>query len=580
MIISSLNPKAKKQLCSTRKCQNTANPNTISFRGAGYLKPELAGSISSLVRAYGDILNSLSKKTDEGIAHIEKEFGSFEYGRSMTFHDCGQNKTSISVRVPEGKTGRNLIKIVVKKGKNYPDDKIFLNSFTISDYNRLLKDEQPNKAYVFPEKMEYLSNDELINTKSESNLENVVDDLDFEMLKMRKLLNKMSGQFLKPETYRLNGENLKLFENIDKLYEDSDKFLKTLSHKLSIKLRTDYGDYKLQAKQPTHILTNIGDEKYKIVYKKLENPEHGPLVRLMIYNSDDEVVDGFLIDKNNRIVSNFNTEYFNIIPPKLTFYDKQSVEKILPRFEKYLDLYEKKLTDFNEFLNKKVYERTLKPVVGTIQGETFDKLANIHAIYDNLSEKFSAINPAALSNLKTSYPKWAAAGGQRGFVFKMQDDGILSIVKMNAGKENKLLRLRFSNNGDVKYFLINNDRVVKNFNPKYPQMLPPVLKYYDDIELEEAGIEPFIAKAAEEMDEFKKYIDNPPQKPVKNKQNPVQRKVKKSAEISGSDDYQKLIKDCRIKFEDALKNAENNLENFNKVLSDIQQKVNAFFEKK
>ena len=126
MIISSLNPKAKKQLCSTRKCQNTANPNTISFRGAGYLKPELAGSISSLVRAYGDILNSLSKKTDEGIAHIEKEFGSFEYGRSMTFHDCGQNKTSISVRVPEGKTGRNLIKIVVKKGKNYPDDKMVI----------------------------------------------------------------------------------------------------------------------------------------------------------------------------------------------------------------------------------------------------------------------------------------------------------------------------------------------------------------------------------------------------------------------------------------------------------------------
>ena len=593
MIISSINIfNTNNKFHSYKKQPDQINEkkDNITFKGSPiFLNHRLAESIASVAGAYEEILTALSRKTDEGIKQIEKEFGNIEFGRSLTFHDCGEAKTSIVIRVPENKTARDILKIVVKKGKDYPDNKIFLNSYTIADYNRPLKDEHPNHAYIFPEKTEYLTKEALKNGFSESVLENIIDDLDFQMLKLRKLLNRMSGQFLKPEIFTLGGKTLKQFENIERLYNETDNLIKSLPHKLSIKLRSEYGDYTLQAKQPTHILTNIGDNKNQIVYKKLEHPEHGTLTRLLIYNSDGEIVDGFLFDNKKRIVSNFNIEHFNIIPPKLNFYDEKSVNKIHPALEKYLELYEEKLNDFNTFLKQKILERKMTPVVGKIQGKTFDNLTNINTIYDDLCEQFSKLSPAVRSNLKTSYPKWHAAGGQRGFVFKTEDNEIISVLKMNSGKGNHLIRLHILKDGTSKYFLINHDNVVKNFNPKYPQMIPPVLKYYNDIELEQTGIDDCIKKTAVEMENFKQYIHNQNEKIVNEKIKPetksspknktVKTPVKKMPKNSKSDDYKKLIKECKVQFDNALKNAENNLENFNKILFEIQQKITEFFEK-
>lgn len=93
--------------------------------------------VSSISNAYKDILKKISEKTPEGMEIIEKEYKDFKSTRSLMFHNCGENKTSIQVRVPDGKDGKDFIKIVVKKGNNFVDDRVILDSFTIKNFVNL-----------------------------------------------------------------------------------------------------------------------------------------------------------------------------------------------------------------------------------------------------------------------------------------------------------------------------------------------------------------------------------------------------------------------------------------------------------
>lgn len=556
----------------------------ISFQGTpNFLKHDLIEHLTTIARAYEDISKSLARKTEKGIEVIEKECD-FEYGRSMIFHNCGNSQNTILVNISDNKAERDLIKIIVKKGKSPADNKKFLNSFTISDYRKVLKDENPNQSYIFPKNIDYLSTEELKNNNVELNLQNTLNDLDFGMLKLRKFLNKINNQFLKPENYKFNNKVLQNWNEIDSSYSEVDKIIKSIPQKLSIKLRSDYGDYRLQAKQPTHILTNIGNEKCQIVYKKLDHATNGLLTRLLVYNDKNELINGFLVDKENQIVSNFNVKNFNVIPQKLTFHDQNSVQTILPELEKYLELYAEKLKDFKGFLKDKLKQRQTMPVVGKLQGKTLENLNNLSDIYAKLVNEFANYKGTALSDLKTSYPKWAAGGGQRGFIFRADNNEIISVVKVHNSLKNEFFRLCFNKDGETKYFLIDNDKIVKNFNPKYPQMFPKNVDYYDDIDIEQLGIEPYIEKALNEMSDFKNYFENPIKKiKSKNISSKTQtdnktESVSEKINTSNLDEYRQIVKDCKIKFNKALNDAENNLESFNSTLAEIQQAINDFFK--
>ena len=504
--------------------------------------------VSSISNAYKDILKKISEKTPEGMEIIQKEYKDFKSTRSLMFHNCGENKTSIQVRVPDGQDGRDFIKIVVKKGSNFSQGKVVLDSYTIKD-------------------------------------------LDCAMLKFRKFLAKYDGQYLKPELFTFGDTSIKRLENINSLYNKTDEVLKGLPHKLALKLKGEYGDYKLQVAQPVHILKNIGENKNQIAYKKLQHPEHGELTRIMVYDKNDEIIDGFLFKEDQGlIVSNFNPKNFSIIPPKLLYHDKSSVKEILPKFEQYLSDYEKKLGEFNKFISQKLYERSLAPVIGKLSGDLGVDMTKIDSIYQQISEKFASISAPTVSKIKTSYPKWNGVAGQRGFAFKVSDNEQVSILKMKNAKRNNLTRLCFSKNGEDKFFLINQDMVVKNFNPKYPTIIPPELKYYSDLELEELGLESFLKKAADELQEFKTHIETPipkmenkvkeikltePKKVIKKEEN-----VKlKSEVISKTKEYKQLMKECNEKLTLAMENAENDMQGFNNTLQEIKSKIAAFFSK-
>lgn len=529
--------------------------------------------VSSISNAYKDILKKISEKTPEGMEIIQKEYKDFKSTRSLMFHNCGENKTSIQVRVPDGQDGRDFIKIVVKKGSNFSQGKVVLDSYTIKDFDRIVEDNDKNHVFVFPQNIKYTNFDKPFELK----LQKVLDDLDCAMLKFRKFLAKYDGQYLKPELFTFSDTNLKRLANIDSLYNKTDELLKGLYNKLSLKIKKEFGDYKLQVAQPVHILKNIGENKNQIAYKKLQHPEHGELTRIMVYDKNDEIIDGFLFKEDQGlIVSNFNPKNFSIIPPKLLYHDKSSVKEILPKLELYISDYEKKLGEFNKFISRKLYERSLAPVIGKLSGDLGVDMTKIDSIYQQISEKFASISAPTVSKIKTSYPKWNGVAGQRGFAFKVSDNEQVSILKMKNAKRNNLTRLCFSKNGEDKFFLINQDMVVKNFNPKYPTIIPPELKYYSDLELEELGLESFLKKAADELLEFQKYLEHSDlEKKAKNKTI----KVEKSIPLSATTKYKKLMKECNEKLTQAMKNAENDMQGFNNVIQEIQSKIAGFFSK-
>lgn len=551
--------------------------------------------VSSISNAYKDILKKISEKTPEGMEIIQKEYKDFKSTRSLMFHNCGENKTSIQVRVPDGQDGQDFIKIVVKKGSNFSQGKVVLDSYTIKDFDRIVEDNDKNHVFVFPQNIKYANFDKPFELK----LQKVLDDLDCAMLKFRKFLAKYDGQYLKPELFTFSDTNLKRLVNIDSLYNKTDELLKGLSNNLSLKLKKEFGDYRLQATQSAHVLQNIGENKNQIAYKKLQHPEHGILTRIMVYDKNDEIIDGFLIkEKQGSVVSNFNPKNFSIIPPKLLYHDKSSIQEILPKLELYISGYEKKLEEFNKFISQKLYRRSLAPVIGKLSGDLGVDMTKIDSIYQQISEKFASISAPTVSKIKTSYPKWNGVAGQRGFAFKVSDNEQVSILKMKNAKRNNLTRLCFSKHGEDKFFLINQDMVVKNFNPKYPTIIPPELKYYSDIELEELGLETFLKKAADELQEFEKHAETSiikKENEVKRNRisesknveqneftNPVKKEktVKiKQKPLSKTKEYKQLMKECNEKLTLAMENAENDMQGFNNVIQEIQSKIAGFFSK-
>ena len=552
-------------------------------------------SISSISQAYNDILKQLAEKTPEGIEFIEKEYKNFKSGRGFAFYNCGDKKQSILVRVPDGKDGRDFIKIVVRKGNSFVDERIVLDSFTIKNYDQLIEDNNKNTVYIFPQKTEVIEFDK----QTEERLCEVLEDLDFAMLKFRKFLSKVDDKFLKPKLFSFDTQQSKQLENIDLLYTSTDKKLREIPHKLALTLKKEYKDYRLQAKQPTNIFTNIGEGKNQIIYRKFEHPEHGNLLRLMVYDKDDNIVDGYLIQNGQHVVSNFNPQNFSIIPPKLLYYDQNSIKTILPKLEQYLTDYENKLEDFKKFITVKLYNRALAPTIGEFDEQEMNVVNQIHELYDGLLDKFSQMQPTAVSHLKTQYPKWKAAAGQRGFILGTDNKDKIGIFKMISSKDNSIIRFCVTKNGKDEYYLINHGMVIKNFNPKYPTALPPVLKYYTDTELENLDIIPVLKQAAEELQEFKTYTDNPPiiNKPPKKvkteKKVPTERKIPtekpkkeerikkvKEKPLSESKEYKILMKECIRNLRQAMKNAENNMQDFNDTMKEIQAKVENFFMNK
>lgn len=335
--------------------------DTCSFTGAaGILKPKTVEALQNISYAYDDIMAQLLRKSDAGLENIEKNFQDFSFKKGLVFHNCGDEGVSIAVRKPEGKMFGGLMRVMVRQGNSFFKERNVLESFMIKDCDKLVRDFDRTHLNNFAKSEGFFSPQQLSEAGAEEKLLKITDDLDFAMLKFRQYLAKNKDVDLRIPDFVISDGSAKTLGNIEKLDKTVTEKLSNLPKKVALFAKSSFHDYKLSSGQATNMFTNIGPDNLKMAISSLKNSEHGTLKRIMVYDYTDKVHAGFLMTSDGKFISNFNPEYFGVVPPKLAFLNENEAKTVMPEFEEYLRLFEAKLQKFDSHIDTLNIRRELR----------------------------------------------------------------------------------------------------------------------------------------------------------------------------------------------------------------------------
>ena len=260
--------------------------DSCSFKGSiGHINSENSRNLSTLGYAYKEIKDQLELKTDEGLKKIENDLPDVRLWKGISFSNVGKGRKNVYINIPQTKRAGNIIKIVVndKASKN-------VKTFLIKDNSMVVK----NPEAKTPSEFEYFSNSEIEARGINDDLRSIIDDIDPLILKLRIAVQKRSKQDLKPETAILNENLSSKLKNIKLLNSEIDSILDSKPRSTVTKLKDRFGDYNGITGQTAHMFKNVGPDNLKIVCSTFQNVDHGELMRLLVFNSNDEIVTGYL----------------------------------------------------------------------------------------------------------------------------------------------------------------------------------------------------------------------------------------------------------------------------------------------
>lgn len=562
--------------------------DTVSFRGAnGRLSDDNVSAIESISYAYKLISAELEQKSDKGIKTIEDMAGVTLF-KGVIFKNVGAEKSTVTVVMPQKMKQGDVLKMVVKNKNKDPKTYYIIDSRTVSlnkDCSRILTAEELEEQNIDKE------------------IGRVVSEIDPLFLKLRKIVMNRAGKDLKPPDGLLPYDISSDLYVINDCSESTDK--KFLQNSLSEKqvLSSPFERYVPSKVQNFHTFKNLGPERITVTYGKISSGLHDGLTKLTVLNSNGEVSDIYLIKDNKKLVSNFNPAYPNCIPEKLTFYDEFSINKHCKNLQRYTELLKDVFMDFESFILKQKLPEYTAPKDGYINKADFAKLTNILVAYSVINSEFSKTSQPQITELKTSYGTLDCSAGKRGLTFvdagkKGQN---ISYYKMQCNHPN-LIRIVVNDtvNGSVKYFLLQNGKIVKNYNPSYPNVVPKTLLFYNEDEIKSKDISEVVETLDTCMTDFKNYVNKRMQEKREAKAAELQKKREalalKEKKKSGllpkpvkqpkpkkEKDYSQVILKNFIKertsdFKSALEKAPLNLDDFDTAIQNIQKQVREFFE--
>ena len=144
----------------------------------GVLKSKTSYMIQDFLHAYDDIKQILSRKTEVGIKKIAEYYPEVTLGENLVFHNCGEEKNSISIRVAESEQFKGLIYVARRKGNTESTKKVILSSFMLDGCYRLVSNFKPNYSKYFPKEKEYISQETIDEQNLEEHLQNIFADLE------------------------------------------------------------------------------------------------------------------------------------------------------------------------------------------------------------------------------------------------------------------------------------------------------------------------------------------------------------------------------------------------------------------
>lgn len=223
----------------------------------------------------------------------------------------------------------------------------------------------------------------------------------------------------------------------------------------------------------------------------------------------------YLLAYHNMV--NKKTERIKIVPAVTS---NREITKTASK-TKTKPLKEKKTAPDNNKSAKVTKERTEKPV-RIMPAQTVPGILNetLSVCISDINKKISEINSVlaqysykTANRIKTDYNDLELAPGKRSFSFlnKLENSEKLHVLKMDNKKNNNLLKITVTNKDDnlLHTFLIkDNDKIICNYNPLYPNVIPPKPKFYTQDELIGLDAARYIETAHSAISELHQHVSD------------------------------------------------------------------------
>ncbi len=491
MLITSIAPYNYTNRYNTNLNTRYQNQN-INFTSKKFINPNTYNELIPIIQSCKDIFQILQKKNDVGLQKLSAEIPNVEFvDKDLIFRNFGKDKKILRMGFLEDINKYFHISLSGETENNY------IINLSLGRLEKYGEDGQ-----IVP-----LSPIENAKNDFEKFLSTNIDEMDFDLLKIRKYLSKVKNDDLKPIAGNLNFFIINILKNALRKYAEIDKILSDTNPNAALKLKREFGDYHLVAVKKAHEFINVGAENLTICLAPIESQKYKNLTRMVVSNLDGEIIDAYLIKDNAELVSNFNKKYPSYIPDKFDFYSNEELKGgVAQKFEKYLIEIDKKLSSFKTFLLK---PRTRNPQL--IDGQHREFLSGAIELYGQIADKLEKLNPNQRGILKTSCPLIEAKEGRGGFTFvNINPAGEkLSFLPVKNSQHEGLTKLVVLSPDDKiqKIFLLqNDDKLIVNLNPKYPNVIPPTLKIATAEELVESGLFDYLEPLQKAMISLKSYI--------------------------------------------------------------------------
>ena len=479
----------------------------------GVLKSKTSYMIQDFLHGYRDIKNMLGQKTAAGLEKIALYYPEVTIGENLVFHNCGEDKNSISIRVAESEKYRGLTYIARREGDTENTRKNILNSFMISNHDKLIKNFKPNYSKCFPEEKIFITQEEIENEHLEENLQKLLEDLDPMLLKFRKFLAKNNDIDLKLPDGKISYPEVCNIKEAFRIFNEIEEQAARISNKRILAMNSSFEDYKPVTGLKSYMFQNLGSENLSIHFTEWEDKNGFNLKRLYVYDKDNNPIKVFGIIDNEKFITNINPKYPSTLPEKYIFANSEELEKeYLPEFKKYFELYNDKLRQYQKHVNKTVDSLFKQEIQGEFSIESASLLSEALDWYKLAKIKLRKLPSPVATSIKTKVEKLEPATGRTGLWLKDEEENrIIQFLPINSRAHDNLIRISIieENSSNKKDFLVHNFKhIVKNYNPQYPTIIPKILKYASEREIEENNLEATFRFLKNKCEEFATKADD------------------------------------------------------------------------
>lgn len=583
-------------------CKGSKENNRISFKAksiqfdnyipTGVFDKNTNENVLGIRDAYDVIKGILNKKTPNGVKSLVAEYKRFNTNNGITLKDVLGDGFNYSIEECNLKNNPKCLRITKRD-----DSGEILDGWLISN-SKLVKGYNPKNVNALPTRFSYYTGGELYKIVNEDGLGQLLNALDEEMLKLRIFVVKQKDTNLLAEDGVLPDKTRKLVFDIEKDLNFLNEVLDKIPQTTQTKLKNKYTNYDVVKGQSSYTFKNLGDELLKINFSKFDSSAHGSLVKILVTNNasklkDGEVKEGFLL-KDGKLVANYNAKTPAILPSKLYFVTKDEMKDFskISDLNNYLALYSSELKNFIKYF-------TTSPTEGTLSDEQCISLGHIGELSTKIDAMLDSVYFAKATALKKDYGKIAFLKNLKGLVFEINDKDGHKINYQNVSSKNQKniekINILNRDNSIVSTFIVKDkNKVVKNYNPAYPSIIPTALRFYNDDELENLKGLAYIPALENCMQEFYNYLENRfavekdeklQKENIKNekllkKQEKIAQKAEKASrknELEENQEFKKLVSTSQKDLKKTLKIAFDDPNMFLSKLDEIKKNFENFF---